>query len=676
MKGDARHIHLSKLVGTGSIVPIRNHQARRLDVSEVGVPWDEGLDKASVAYKIASSERNRIRVIAGPGTGKSYAMKRRVARLLEENVSPAKVLAVTFTRVAAEDLHRELQKLNVPGCEDLEGQTLHGLAMRILARQHVLHHVGRTPRPLNTFEQKVMYSDIAPLAGGMKNTKSYVEAYEAAWARSQGDEPGFPATDEEKVFQKLLIDWHLFHKSMLIGEVIPYFVRYLKDNPTAEEHREFDHILADEYQDLNKAEQTVISYLSKSAQICIVGDDDQSIYSFKNAHPDGIREWKTIHTGCADFEMAECQRCPTTVVEMANSLIGYNTQREPRKLKPLDAKGKGEVQIVQLNNSIDEANWIAKKIKALLADGAQPADIIVLVQRKRAARVILNALNQIEVPAKSYYEESQLESDDAQVQFALFKLFLHKDDRVALRYLLGYGSQNFRATAYAKLRAHCENTGDSLYGALEQMSTGILKLPHTKQLIERFDEVRKKLDQLEAIKNDVSKLIETLFPSEKQEIKELRELALAVRKEAEDAADLFNEMMKEITQPDIPPEVMDVRIMSLHKSKGLSSPYVFIAQCVQGLLPSMPKPDTPKAVADAALEEARRLFFVGLTRVKASGTHVGNLFISYPREMGANTAKQLDIPFTKQRYGQAQLTPSIFIQELGRAAPAPIAGRV
>jgi DNA helicase-2/ATP-dependent DNA helicase PcrA len=265
---------------------LSNGQGRAEPLTLEGrVPWDEGLDKAGIAFQIASAAGNRIRVIAGPGTGKSYAMKRRVARLLEEKVPPEKVLAVTFTRVAAEDLHRELQKLDVPGCEELEGQTLHGLAMRILARQHVLNSVGRTPRPLNNFEQKAMYSDIAPLTGGKKKCKALVEAYEAAWARSQGDEPGFPATDEEKAFQKILIDWHLFHKSMLIGEVIPYLVRYLKDNPAADEHSEFDHVLADEYQDLNKAEQTAIAYLSEAAHICLVGDDDQSIYSFKSAHP-------------------------------------------------------------------------------------------------------------------------------------------------------------------------------------------------------------------------------------------------------------------------------------------------------------------------------------------------------------------------------------------------------
>jgi DNA helicase II / ATP-dependent DNA helicase PcrA len=578
---------------------------------EKRLAWDDGLDSGSVAYKIASAEGNRIRVIAGPGTGKSYAMKRRVARLLEEEVDPEKILAVTFTRVAAEDLHRELQKLEVSGCENLEGQTLHGLAMRILARQHVLNSLGRTPRPLNNFEQKAMYADISPMSGGKKKCKELVEAYEAAWARSQGDEPGFPATDDEKAFQKTLLDWHVFHESMLIGEVIPYLVRYLKDNPAADEHNEFDHVLADEYQDLNKAEQTAIAYLSENAHICIVGDDDQSIYSFKSAHPDGIREWKDIHEECADFEMADCQRCPTTVVAMANSLISHNKNRDPRELKPIEAKGKGEVQIVQLTNPAIEAKWIGTKVKELLCAGVQPSDIIVLVQRKRAARVILNALKAAEVPAKSFYEESQLETDEAQKRFAVFKLLLDREDRVALRYLLGIDSNNFRAPAYARVREHCENSGDTPFEALEKLAAGALEMKHVKSLVEQFESITQALADLQPYKEDVTQLIDFLFPEDVPTIAELRDLALLAAEGAEDAQALFGSMMREITQPDIPPEVKEVRVMSLHKSKGLSSPFVFIAQCVQGVLPQISEKGTPKAEVDAALEEARRLLLRG-----------------------------------------------------------------
>jgi superfamily I DNA/RNA helicase len=128
--------------------------------------WDDGLNKDGIAYKIAAASGSRVRVIAGPGTSKSFAMKRRVARLLEDNISPNKILAVTFTRVAAEDLHRELQKLGVPGCEELEGQTLHSLAMRILSRKHVFQLLGRTPRPLNRFELNAMLADLQKSHGG------------------------------------------------------------------------------------------------------------------------------------------------------------------------------------------------------------------------------------------------------------------------------------------------------------------------------------------------------------------------------------------------------------------------------------------------------------------------------------------------------------------------------
>jgi DNA helicase-2/ATP-dependent DNA helicase PcrA len=120
--------------------------------------------------------------------------------------------------------------------------------------------------------------------------------------------------------------------------------------------------------------------------------------------------------------------------------------------------GKGEVQIVQLANSDAEAKWIARKVKELLDKDVEPHEIIVLVQRKRDARVILTALKAAEAPAKSYHEESQLETDDAQMRFAVFKLLLNKNDRVALEYLLGIGSQNFRANPYAKVCAHCEKT--------------------------------------------------------------------------------------------------------------------------------------------------------------------------------------------------------------------------
>ena len=638
--------------------------------------WDTGLDKSSVAYGIAAAPEPRVRVIAGPGTGKSFAMKRRVAKLLESGIAPKQVLAVTFTRVAAEDLHRELQKLGVPGCEELEGQTLHSLAMRILSRKHVLEAVGRVPRPLNTFETKAMICDIAGDNGGKRKVKKMIQGYTAAWAQSQGDEPGFAKDDAEKKFQADLLDWLDFHEGMLIGELIPYLVRYLKDNPAAAEHKEFKHLLVDEFQDLNKAEQTAIAYLGAAAEVCIVGDDDQSIYSFKNAHPDGIREWKGLHPGCADLEMADCHRCPTTVVEMANALIAVNNNRTPRALNALPAKGPGEVAIVQVPYLHNEAEWIKNKIEGLLGAGVHPSEIIILVQRAVAGKPILRALRVAEIPAKSYYEESQLDSEIAQMRFALFKLFLNNEDRVALRYLLGSDVDDFRCKSYSRVRKHCESSGDSPWQAMNKLADDALTLAHTKPLVARFKLLTEALTELEAVKGDVQSFIDQLLPDGDDELAELRALALIQMEGAETPADLLTGMMQEITQPDIPPTVEEVRLMSLHKSKGLSSPYVFVAGCVEGILPPAFDPEWSKDEKDAALEEARRLFYVGITRVKADPENgrPGSLFISYPQQMTIKDAYGANVAFKTQSGAMANLLPSRFLNELGPTAPKAVAG--
>lgn len=139
------------------------------------MPWYDGLDLDTPAFGIAQSAKPRIRVIAGPGAGKPFAMKRRVDRLLEEEgVEPRHLLPVTFTRVAAEDLHRELVSLHVTGANALEGRTLHSLAMTILMRAHVMQAVGRTPRALNEFELQPLLEDLNPTFGNKRERKKRI----------------------------------------------------------------------------------------------------------------------------------------------------------------------------------------------------------------------------------------------------------------------------------------------------------------------------------------------------------------------------------------------------------------------------------------------------------------------------------------------------------------------
>lgn len=641
------------------------------------MPWSDGLLAGTSSYAIAASLNARIRVVAGPGTGKSFAMKRRVARLLETGVDPSVILPVTFTRVAAEDLHRELVNMGVPGCDELQGTTLHSLSLRMLLRNHVLAATGRIARPLNEFEVEPLVCDLMGAHGGKRAVGRLKQAYEAAWARLQHEQPGFAQSPEDAAFASDLRNWLIFHEAMLIGEVIPQLYEYLRSNPAAPERNEFEHILADEFQDLNKAEQGVLHLLSGHANVCIVGDDDQSIYSFKHAHPEGIRDWINIHAGADDLDLTECRRCPTTVVEIANSLIAHNRMRlVPRQLIPRAQNGPGDVRIIQFQNLGDEVAGVAELVRGFVEAGVPPGDILVLAQRGAIGTPIYEALRGRNIPVKSYYAESELDAVEAQSRFALLKLFVNREDRVALRWLVGLNGNNWNAAGYSRIRRHCEATSLTPWQTLEQLSNGNLNLPYTGPIVAAFEQVVIELDALEACP-DLAAVIDRILPAGDDAVRDLREVASSVLNEVgENREEWLFEIMQTISQPEIPSEVEDVRIMSLHKSKGLSAPVTIIAGCVEGLLPRQPERGTPPAEAAAMIEEQRRLFFVGISRVKSdlSVGKPGTLILTNSRQMPMATAMGSGISPAGSRYGIARLNASRFIRELGPHAPAPIAG--
>lgn len=646
------------------------------------MPWSDGLNSGSPAYKIAASISRRIRVVAGPGTGKSFAMKRRVARLLESGIPPRSVLPVTFTRVAAEDLHRELVGMGIPGCSNLEGVTLHSLALRMLMRNHVLQATGRVPRPLNDFEIEPLVCDLKSAHGGKRKVKKLIKAYEAAWARLQHQQPGYAATPEDTAFRDDLRTWLRFHEAMLIGEVIPELYGYLHSNPAATERRKFKHILVDEYQDLNRAEQYVIELLSDASDVCIVGDDDQSIYSFKHAHPEGIREWSNINVGADDLGLEECRRCPTRLVEMANSLIGHNRMRSvPRQLIPMSQNGRGDVRIVQYPTIEQEIEGVTAFVSQMIVQGVPPGDILVLAQRRVIGTPLYDSLLEQGIPTTSSYAESQLSHEDAQSRFALLKLFVNRQDRVALRWLLGKGGNNWNAASYRHIREHCEATDISPWDTMVQLENGTLRLAYTGRIVTPFRAIAKELQFLEALP-DLASVVDHLFPDGHDATRDVRALALPILDgmESDDRDVLISDLSTAISKPEIPTEIEDVRIMSLHKCKGLSVPITVIMGCVEGLLPRRP-PEELKTLAqqELHLEEQRRLFYVGITRVKAmpAAGNPGILMLTYSQQMPFRDASSAGIsPARRQynKYGAAILNASRFINELGSAAPRPIMG--
>lgn len=304
--------------------------------------WDDGLNEEFIS--IAGYDGPYTCVIAGAGTGKSYALRRKVARLLEQGEPPSSILAVTFTRTAARDLKKELHSLGVVGCELVRVCTLHSLCSWILHKHEVFRVMERETRTLLDHEVDYLIADLSlRLEQNIGTLREQFHAFTSAWARLLNEEPGWPHNKEDIEFDREMVSWLKFHRAMLVGELVPLTIKYLQSNPICPERSQYKHIIVDEYQDLNKAEQKLVRLLSeyelpKNRTLTVAGDDDQSIFvTLKYAHPEGILNFKDDYSGTLEKTLVTCQRCPRRVIELANAFIistnrkyilNYSSQRK------------------------------------------------------------------------------------------------------------------------------------------------------------------------------------------------------------------------------------------------------------------------------------------------------------------------------------------------------------
>jgi superfamily I DNA/RNA helicase len=458
---------------------------------------------------------------------------------------------------------------------------------------------------------------------------------------------------------------------MLIGELVPEALRYLRNNPAASELTEFTQVLVDEYQDLNAAEQEVVSLLATTANLTIIGDEDQSIYSFKYAHPEGIEEFHQRNGGTADETLDLCRRCPTAIVEMANEIIRQNRRRTNRALLPHHQNGQGEVRIVQWPSIQAEAEGLARFIQQRVAtEQVQPGRVLVLAPRRAFGYAVRDALNAIGIPAHSFFQEEALEGDpkdlaDSRKQqaFSLLTLAADPTDAVALRCWCGFGNQTLRTTAWARVRALCDQVGRPLVDVLGDIRDGHVNLPHGGSLRSRLVELQQALQALNALRGQA--LLDALFPAADADFQQFRDLVAELSDDA-DAAAILSTLRTSITQPELPTDVDYVRVMSLHKSKGLTADLVVVMGCVEGLTPHIDE-SLGQAEQNAALEEQRRLFYVAITRSR--DTLILSSVTSLPRSL----AHRLQVRVTGRGQTVSTIT-SRFIDELGPTRPNPIRG--
>ena len=586
---------------------------------------DNTTENNNVHSQVINSESVRIVVEAGPGTGKSYALRLRVQRLILGGILPSRIMAVTFTRTAANDLRLELAKIVHDDGQELCAGTLHGFCFTTLASEHYFSLNGRIPRPILTasrgsnlgFEAAPLLSDLnssvyKEIYGNATEKSKAIRLFEAAWAKDQAATPELTATPADIQYNADVISWLRFHKAMLIGELIPLTLQYFRTNPLAPELEKFDHVLVDEYQDLNKAEQILIDHISTNASCIAVGDVDQSIYSFRHAQPEGLADFPARHPETALMTLDRCRRCPPNVVALASAIIGQNYNPvEIDRLRPHEGNVDGIISFRQWLTIDDQLLGAMDYVKWLIEhEGLDAKDILILSPSRKLGYALRKLLREDGVEAQSYFTEEALEDDEAQRAFILLTLLSNPDDYVALRSWLGHGSVTHHRREYSKLRLYCEENGTSPKETLEeQVQHHTLNIP---KLVASYNELKVNLLSLSTLIGE--DLVDALFPVLAEWSNDFRSMAGTPISETLDAKELYDLLLEQITQPGLPTEVEHVRIMSLHKAKGLTTRAVVLIGCVNGLLPRKWSP-TKTAMSEAEHEkEQRRLLYVAVTR--------------------------------------------------------------
>lgn len=598
-----------------------------------------------------------MHVLAGPGTGKTFSLMRKVARLLEERNNPARILVVTFTRTGAADLRDQLEAMGLPTAELVVASTLHGLCFGILGKREVLESTRRFPRTLYEFEIGTMLRDIGPKFGPMRERWKRLRAYEASEERLESDDLE-TRHELDRDFVSALEDWSRFHNAMLVGELIPLTLQYFRKNPESPDKTAFEHILVDEYQDLNNADQAVIEELATAAKLTVVGDDNQSIYSFRYANPDGILEFPSKHKGTRSETLVDCRRCPKKVIDIANDFIDPNGARPDRYLRSVSGSKDGETLLLNWENPDDEVQGIRKLVASYLKSKTpeSPGDILVLVPRKRLGTRLKTELVQNFISAETVFPEDMLDNGEIRDRLVLLQLLVDPEDRAALRHWLATGSPTGRASEYEELRRRCVKEGRSPRQLLEQLSRKRTSESKLQKLVDKYRSLMNELSRLSALEG--AEFIDAWVPPEVESLKPLRDLVTSVVDPKSPKELILQDVKTLLTQPEVPSAAANVRIMTLHKAKGLSAHTVIVLGCVEGLIPSV-KGVGHLEEQNTLLAEQRRLFYVAMTRAKE------RLILSTWAK--ASQAEAMQMGVANPRWagkGIMKVSPSRFLSEL------------
>ena len=622
-------------------------------------------------------------VIAGAGSGKTRVLTYKIAYLLENGYQPWNILALTFTNKAAREMKERIARQVGPErARHLWMGTFHSMFLRIL---HVeAGHIGFTSQftIYDTADSKSLIRSIIKEMGldekvykpGMvqariSNAKNHLVS-PAGYANNkeayEGDRAAkVPALRD--IYQRY---WERCRQAdaMDFDDLLFYTFLLFRDHPEvlARYQEQFRYILVDEYQDTNFAQHSIVLQLAKNHQhVCVVGDDAQSIYSFRGADIDNILYFTKVYPDTKVFKLEQNYRSTQTIVRAANSLIEKN-QWQIRK-EVFSEKEKGEaIGVYQAYSDVEEGDIVVNKIAELRREKRYAySDFAILYRTNAQSRIFEEAMRKRSMPYRIYGGLSFYQRKEIKDVIAYFRLIVNPNDEEAFKRIINYPARGIGDTTVGKIIAAATGHNVSLWTVLcEPLAYGLNfnkgtvgKLQAFRELISAFitDAAEKNAYEIGAdiirqsgIINDVCQDSSPENLSRKENIEELvngMSDFCAQRQEEGNPNVLLGDFLSEVsllTDQDSDKDGDDEKItlMTVHSAKGLEFKNVFVVGMEENLFPSSMVGDSPRA-----LEEERRLFYVAITRAEE------HCFLSYAK--------------TRFRYGKMEFgSPSRFLKDI------------
>ena len=580
-------------------------------------------------------------VVAGAGSGKTRVLTHRIAYLIRERgVSPFEILAITFTNKAADEMKSRVAALVGPVAEKMWVSTFHSACVRILRRD--ADKLGY-PRQFTIYDQ----ADAVRLTGYVirdlaLDTKRFpprsVHAAISA-AKNDGLDASAYAEQAGNLFERKIAEVFTEYQarlqragSMDFDDLLGQALRLLREHPDVLEHyrRRFRHILVDEYQDTNRVQNDLVLLLAaEHRNICVVGDQDQSIYAFRGADMRNIVDFESAFPDTTVILLEQNYRSTQTILDAANAVIAHNVSRKPKEL--WTDRGKGDPIVrYHADDEVDEAQWITREIARLHdrdevegGDGGplRWGDIAVFYRTNAQSRVLEEQLMRADIPYKvvggtRFYDRKEIK--DA---IAYLRAVVNPADEVSIKRVVNEPKRGVGDTTIGRIDAYAAARGLSFAEALRRADDAGVG-PKARRGIESFLAVLD--DAADLVPSGPGPVLERLLERSgyleqleadrsieaEGRLENLAELVGAAHEVA--TVDEFLEQISLVSDVDsLDDDTTSVVLMTLHSAKGLEFPVVFMMGMEDGVFPhlrSLTEPDQ--------LEEERRLAYVGITRAR------------------------------------------------------------